>query len=392
VAGILLAQVAGFAVAQYREGRKVWLQQAALKDVVAAASKDPNDSALTYTAAFRLWQNGRPKEALPLAERAARTAPRLAVAQLLLGYIYAHEGRAAEGLLKYWEALRLDPKLEAAHSSVGQLCLQVGLPDEAIPHLLAARNERRPNAASIASLIQAYTAHGDYDQAESMCREFMDYLPPHDIHGFRMLYHIAKPRGRTVEVEKEMLARLKQNRWAPRGDFYAFLAYVVLESSHGRRIAEAAQWAERAARKRPEMGQAFEMLGMVRLRQGRLAEAERALRHGLELSPGDSRIRPLLAETLRRLGREGEARKYQVRAPTANLAARSEPMRRRVENNSHDLQARIELAQFLERGGDPAAGFRVCRPALDAQPPDPALLDLANRCLRETVEQSVEEW
>lgn len=389
---LLLSQVLAFAYTQFLRERAIWLANANAETLLVAARRDPEDSEVIYTAAFRLWQNGQPAAALPMAEKAAAQAPDRAINQLLVGYLYAQDRRPAEALRKYLEALRLDPKLEAAHSSTAQIYLRAGLEEDAIPHLKAAINPRRPDAASNGNLAQAYFQHKDYAQAEAKCRELMPYLPPHDIRGYRMLYRIKRAQGRGRELEPEMLAFWKKNPFLPRADFYGYLAYVVLDSSRGRRLAEAEQIAERGVKKRPAMGEAFEAMGMVRLHQGRTAEAIWALRRALSMEPRLFRARVMLAEALKRAGRPQEARKFEVPQPTPGIEALAQPLARRLENEPGNGKLRLQLAELLERGGDPARAFRVCRPAVLEKVPDAALLSRANQCLDKALALPVEEW
>lgn len=389
---LLLAQVLTYAYGQFRKERAAWLASATPQALLAAAKSDPNDAEVVYTAAFRLWQNGKPEEALPLAEKAAKQVPDKAVHQLLLGYLYAHDKRPADALRKYLEALRLDPKLHTAHSSTAQLYLRAGMQDRAIPHLMAALNPDRPDAASVGTLVQAYSLNGDYLEAEAKCRELMPYLPPHDIRGYRLMYRIKQAQGRGGEVEAEMRAFWQKDPYMPRADFYAYLAYIVLDSSGGRRIADAEKLARRALEKLPPMGEAYEAMGMVRLQQGKTSEAIQLLERALSLDARLYRTRLLLAEALKRAGREGDAKAYDVLQPDPGLKERAAPLERRLREEPGNAELRLKLAQLLDRGGDPAAAFRVCYPVVVTIDPDPKLLSEANRCLQRAAAQPYEEW
>src|SRR5688500_19990884 len=94
-AGVLLVVflILAFGYGVHLRERKVWLANASATSLLAAVARNPEDSEIAYTAAFRLWQNGEPEKALPLAERAAALSPARAVNQLLLGYLYAQDRR-----------------------------------------------------------------------------------------------------------------------------------------------------------------------------------------------------------------------------------------------------------------------------------------------------------
>jgi hypothetical protein len=103
-------------------------------------------SALTWRQ-VQVWRDsGR------LWTHAVAVSPACVRCRVNLGVRLAAEGRGAEALAHYEEALRLEPERVEVHTNVGLLLVQLGRPAEAIPHyerVLARYPERLPVRVSL---------------------------------------------------------------------------------------------------------------------------------------------------------------------------------------------------------------------------------------------------
>lgn len=389
----LCAVIYATAAVQYFEtSRKQALTAASADRLLQSAQANPNDAELVYTAAYKLWMAGRTREALPLAERARSLAAERAVHQLLVGFLYAADHRPAEALRQYETAVRLEKGLYQAHTAAGQCYLRVRMPAEAVEHLRLAWNPARPDAATMGSLVEALTQAGHYEEAEAKCRELMRYLPPHDIRGFVLLERILKPQNRGAAVEKEMIAYWQTQPQMMRGDFYAKLTRMILDSdATDRRLKEAELWALRGVGCRPATGEAHEALAEVRARQRRYPEALEQLQKATSIQPLSARaegVRAKVSSALDRSKATGEAHAPRTHAPSkAELAQ----LRKRYQENPRNSEACLAFATALEHAGDPAAAFRLCWPLVREAGAEPGLLTAANRMLEAALTRPVEE-
>lgn len=138
------------------------------------------------------------------------------------------------------------------------------------------------------------------------------------------------------------------------------LGYLLLEE--GKDLAEAARLIEASVRQEPDNGSVVDSWGWVLFKQGRFAEAEKALRKAAELSPFSPEVRRHLGEVLLKLDRAREAAEQWERALAFVFPDRA-ALARRLQK----LQA--ELAR-KEKGKVP----RPVEPAADpddAEPEDP---------------------
>ena len=83
------------------------------------------------------------------------------------------------------------------------------------------------------------------------------------------------------------------------------LGYLLLED--GKDLTEAARLIESSVRQEPDNGSVLDSWGWVLFQQGKLAEAEKALRKAAELSPFSPEVRKHLGEVLLKLDRPREA-------------------------------------------------------------------------------------
>lgn len=117
----------------------------------------------------------------------------------------------------------------------------------------------------------------------------VDFLPPPDLRGLNW---------RVIE-EKTILAMFMNNRSA--------------ESLAGGRLDDAYWFAREAVRQDPDFVAAYNTLGVLYLRRGHLAEAERVLAHALAREPRNTRVMTNLANVYASQGRTADSRALQER-------------------------------------------------------------------------------
>ncbi len=81
--------------------------------------------------ALRLIDEGRPREAIPLLEEAARKEPESAAIQFHLGYALSLAGENERAIAAFRRVLEIDPEIRAARLNLAHLLLGAGQPAEA---------------------------------------------------------------------------------------------------------------------------------------------------------------------------------------------------------------------------------------------------------------------
>jgi len=120
--------------AHFGLGYLLWTQRKyteAASEFQAELGNDPNHAqAMTYLADTNL-QLVHPETAAPLLKKAIGIDPKLELAHLDLGIVYADQGQQTDALRELQQAERMDPKDVNTHWRLGQLYRSMGKKDEA---------------------------------------------------------------------------------------------------------------------------------------------------------------------------------------------------------------------------------------------------------------------
>jgi tetratricopeptide (TPR) repeat protein len=152
----------------------------------------------------------------------------------------------------------------------------------------------------------ALTKNQDYRRARPLAAEYASGQPD-DWRGPFLLGMISSGEGKMAESlshYKEAIRRSPEH--AP-----AYLnagATLLFGPASPERLAEAARWFERGRALAPRYPEMHYYLGLVRFRQRRWKEAAASLRAAVSLRPDLTEAYYPLAQSLRRLGRDTEAR------------------------------------------------------------------------------------
>ena len=135
-----------------------------------ASAADVNASQLAQEG-WQLWQSGRPAEAIPKFERAAKLDPKNPESWNGLGWATFNTGRAQEAEKAFQNVLSLNPNHPAALNGLGQIYLAQKKYGEAETYLLKA-GPRAP--AAWYGLAKLYLIQGKFEQAEKWARMMVD--------------------------------------------------------------------------------------------------------------------------------------------------------------------------------------------------------------------------
>lgn len=371
----------------YQAERAKWLSVAPTRALLAELQEAPGDGNLTYVVARQLWErDSKPGQALPYARKASKMQPARAEAQLLRGYVALANRLPAEALYYFEKACSLRPDLHHAHAGAGAVYLDAGLTDQALEHLRLAWNPARPEVPVRMNTIEALYQKGDYDEAERLAFDTMNYSPPGAVLPYQQLYRINKKRGRGVKIRDLMREKVRRSitLTAP---FYSELAFIVMEEDQG---PTATREAEGLARRALKVGwddpTAMSAMAAVLVRQRQFDAALKQLRTALSLDARNERARMVMARCLRAMNRSTEAVRFE---PPRQEPLRQEAiahLKQQAAKAGSDLESRMRLAEALQHGGDYLGSFQVCWEVIRTDPENQPLMDLANQALSRLVE------
>jgi tetratricopeptide (TPR) repeat protein len=133
-------------------GYLLWAQlkfDEAAKELEAELANNPNHAqALTHLADCHIQMNN-PQAALPLLEKAVGLDPRIELAHLDIGVLYANDGKNDDALRELKKAEQLDPSDQNVHWRLGRFYKSIGKKAEAEVEFQKTRNLQKASDKSI---------------------------------------------------------------------------------------------------------------------------------------------------------------------------------------------------------------------------------------------------
>jgi Flp pilus assembly protein TadD len=211
------------------------------------------------------------------------------VSHIGLGQALEAQGKKAEAVGHYTEAVRIHPLHAPAHSSLGKLLAELGRFDEAIPHLEEAVRLRPQSASSQSNLGVTLVRTGDERAGLDHCREAVRLEP--DDAAFRLNLGLAlRQCGDTEGAIAAYRQALRLDPRLPEAHNNLGVSLAAL----GDRDAAIAEFQE-ALGLRPGYVNAHDNLGRALAAQGRFDEAIAQYTAVLSLTPSHADVMNRLA-------------------------------------------------------------------------------------------------
>jgi len=309
-----------------------------------------------------LHTQGRRAEALEHFQEALRIRPDYVDALMNSGVILLDLGRFPEATEMFRQAVRLVPGTSTAHFYLGQALSAQGLSGDAEASLREALRLHPDSAEAATYLGIVLSAQGRFAEAEVSLRDALRIRPDLGETHYR-LGAALESLGRDKEALPEFAAALRSGL-DPKTTALVHLG-IGTALIHLNRTTEAAASLERALALDPGNEGAAYNLGALRLLAGKNQEALDLFAAVLARSPDNSDARGFLAATLVQLGRAPEAvREYE------NLT--------RVRPRDHEVRYNLGLA--LRLAGREEQALAAFRETLRLRPDfEPAAAALAGR-------------
>jgi len=236
------------------------------------------------------------KSTLALWSDVVEKTPGNAGARNNLGNALADQGRLAEAIVQYEEALRLVPGYDDPHYNLGNVLAKSGRVEESIDHYRTALRVRPRNAAILFALGEALRRLGRLDEAQSRYEEALkgESDSPDVWCG---LGNVMLNGGKWEEAAKAFgtAVQLRPDNTDALVNYAASLA----QAGHN---PEAARAFQAALRVQPDAADLHNDLGGVLAQDGRLAEAKGEFERALRLKPDYREARDNLEKVNRMIG------------------------------------------------------------------------------------------
>jgi tetratricopeptide (TPR) repeat protein len=239
-------------------------------------------------------------------EALARRDPRSAGAQLGLGIQYARAGDTSRAAAALERCVALAPDTIEAYAALGEIARRQG-DDRRAASMFAQAVRVDPSfdegylqAANAFTHLQSYSRARPYAAAYAR-------RAPRDWQGPFLLGMISAGEGRMAEA----LAHYKEAARRAPDHAPTYLnagATYLYGPAAPEQLSAAANWFQRGLSVSPSYADLHYYLGLVRFRQRRWSEASESLRRAVALEPSLTEAYYPLAQSLRKLGRETEAK------------------------------------------------------------------------------------
>ena len=231
---------------------------------------------------------GRPAEAIPHYQEAIRLSPRFVGGRTNLALALVALGRNDEAVPQYEEALRLTPQNYLVHMNLAYALSRQGRLDEAVAHFTEAIRLKADYVEAHNGLGLTLAKKGDVDGAIRHYREALSFMPKFP-EAHNNLGAALASQGKLDEA----IAQFSEALRLKPAFVDAHNNYGVALSTQGKLDEAVAQFVE-AIRLDPNHAKAHYGLGLALERQGRVAEAAREFNEVLRIHPSDDEARRAL--------------------------------------------------------------------------------------------------
>jgi Flp pilus assembly protein TadD len=264
-------------------------------------AEQPNNPWVHFIRGLALSTRGRDRDAEAACREAVRLGPKLYAAHNGLGVVLARQGRLQEAVAAFRKATLLPPPSFEVYSNLGTALTRLGRHREAVSAFGVLTRLRPGDPTAHDSLGAALARQGRLQEAEAAHREALRLKPDTATAHYNLGFALTgQGRYRKAETAFREAIRLR-----PDGSGAHNGLGVALSRQRRSREAEAAH--REAIRLRPDYPAAHYNLGIALADQGRLQEAEAAYRAAIRLRFDEPEAHHDLGVALGRQGRFREA-------------------------------------------------------------------------------------
>jgi tetratricopeptide (TPR) repeat protein len=264
----------------------------------------PDNPDVAFNYGMALTSLGQFETAIPPLQKAVAGRPSDGAAHMNLGICYIGLGRTEDGVAELQKTIQTDPKNAEALFQLALAYHKLNQPDKAAESLrwLSERNADSPKIHLY--IGRALRIAKSFPEAEKEIDKALA-LDPHFAEAQFELGVIQRAEGHAEDAEKSFKEALRLHPEVPK--YNQGLAQLYLMQFHD--VDKALPYFKTVVEFNPDNAMAEVDLGDAYLKKGDIPDAEKALRHAIELDAKVSRPHFLLGTLLRRQGKKEESAK-----------------------------------------------------------------------------------
>ena len=280
-----------------------------LQDALRASPAPQTQAQLLTLLAVAFAQNGETDQAIGTLERMIKDHPDDAEAHFNLATVYARQGPALgyqKAIANFKDAVRLDPKYDAARYSLAKVLVQVGQFSDAVSYLDEYTRHQPKDAEGFHLLGSAYAGLDQIPKAVEALERATQLKPGDFLIRYDLGSALAKT-GNTQQAIEQLLAAEKLN--PAFADTHYQLALQLRKQGDAARSKQEIQLFQKLKNQVNEETEAGNLNneGNRFLEEGKAQEAADAYRKAVQLDPNNAQWQYNLSLALAKLGdREGQ--------------------------------------------------------------------------------------
>jgi tetratricopeptide (TPR) repeat protein len=306
------------------------------------------------------------------------------------GYYHESFGDYRTALSAYEGLTKIHSCCQSGYMHVARMYRLMEQPQKAVGTLQKALRQPNPPPKVYSELATSYESAKRLPEQKATWERFIGLDEQNADLGYQKLGLMASDAGDAEEAER--LYR-KSIELQPTADLYRIrLAKLLLERHNDpARLQEAIHQLEEAQKSAPANPDIFFQLGIAYQYAGRKQEAIQALRHCIDLDPGDGKPFQPLAQLLTDVGdREGAQFALGMYKRYRDFYRAWETLRARVGRNPRDVAARRTLARFYDHSGALVDALGAYTKVLDLDPSDQHARKRVTELYRELGQQELD--
>lgn len=305
-----------------------------------------------------------------------------------LARIAAESAELKKATNSYKKILELDPNAADARYSLAQIYAEAGLITDALSEYDRAQKTDTSGKTDLIVWAKCLANKGRWEEAWEKLNTLLNENPMQDS-AYAILYEVGHKVNKLEKTEELFRRRDKMAQMYPSGRIRTYLVRLLLSRANTtEELKDAEQFALYSVIEGGQVPAYYAVLAQTQMRLNKWKEARSNINEGLNIDKNDQECLTLLAEWADK--QHDASLASQSRDRLKAIQAKPDPievLRKTVATAPENREARLALAQALEKAERYGEAVEVCEEALSHTPDLKELSTLRDICRVKALEQ-----